>query len=319
MRYIPVQLEAISRNLRHRKINFWLFHDNAEEKKILPLAQMCETMPNVNFFAVAAGNAAYDELAKFGGAWSGAAYFPLMAHKYLPVDAERVLYIDAGDTLIVGDIDEYYGADFEGNALIVTAGRYKKENGALCRYNSEDIFDPALFAGILRGLFNSGSYVINLSAMRKMNFSFNEYIYCANSLHNTVKLNNITFEGNFSGEGEREKSYFGDQGFLSAIFVGNLKIFGYEQVRNIFFMPYNFCLWFFDTFEQQVPYEPRIIHYAGVPLKPWSAKYPLFLPRFQNRETLRDLKELRFGQTEYFYLWHEYAMLADRRMGLVEA
>lgn len=62
-----------------------------------------------------------------------------------------------------------------------------------------------------------------------------------------------------------------------------------------------------------------MIHFAGTFFKPWNGSYPIFLSRFQKKDKLRSLGELRLGQAEYYYLWHEYAILTDgilNRMGM---
>jgi len=76
-------------------------------------------------------------------------------------------------------------------------------------------------------------------------------------------------------------------------------------------MPYNFCLWYYDKMNEKPDYTPAIIHFAGTAFKPWNGTYPVFLERFQKKEQLHSMDELKLGQAGYFYLWHEYAILTN--------
>ncbi|WP_031549355.1 hypothetical protein [Oribacterium sp. FC2011] len=76
------------------------------------------------------------------------------------------MYIDAGDTFIAPDPSAYYDTDFQDNALTVTPIRFKvTPEGNLALYLESDLSNMALLPGIVRGLMNSGSYVINLKMM----------------------------------------------------------------------------------------------------------------------------------------------------------
>jgi hypothetical protein len=84
-------------------------------------------------------------------------------------------------------------------------------------------------------------------------------------------------------------------------------------------MPYNFCLWFYDRFNARPDYHPAVLHFAGTAFKPWNGRYPVFLKRFQKSDQLHSLEEVKMAQVEYFYIWHEYAILTDGildRLGL---
>ncbi|MBR1859528.1 MAG: hypothetical protein IJ797_08525 [Selenomonadaceae bacterium] len=234
-----------------------------------------------------------------GGAWHGAAYYSLCAYKYLPKDMDRILYIDAGDVLIIGDIDKYYFDDFEDKMLIVTGIRYKLLNNKAALYNPRDLFYDKFFKDIARGLFNSGSYVINLNKMRQQNYDIKDYFICAKILYHS--------------RGKNSNIYFGDQGFLSLMFVGNIKIFGYPEIINLWHMPYNFCMWYFDKMIKNPDYKFYVIHFANN-FKPWLGKYPIFLKRFQAEDMLHNLDDLKLGQAQYYYMWHEYAIMANDRL-----
>ena len=105
--------------------------------------------------------------------------------------------------------------------------------------------------------------------------------------------------------------YWGDQGFLSAAFVGDIHLYKYPEVQNLWYMPYNFCLWYYDRVNIMPSYTPAIIHFAGA-IKPWKMKYPIQIERFIVPNEVHSFKELKIGQAEWYYQWHEYAFLTDK-------
>jgi hypothetical protein len=106
--------------------------------------------------------------------------------------------------------------------------------------------------------------------------------------------------------------YYGDQGLLSATFVGDIQYYFFTDIQNVYYMPYNFCLWFYNNFNARPPYTTPIINFAGTDFKPWQGKYPLYLKRFQPKEDkLTSLNSLKENQAGYFYEWHEYAIITD--------
>lgn len=151
---------------------------------------------------------------------------------------------------------------------------------------------------ILRGIFNSGSYMMNLDKMRRDKRTLDDYQYLS------LKLRELFGDNN-------HKIYWGDQGLLSAAFVGDVRYYGFPEIRNLWYMPYNFCLWYYDRMNQKPPYSPAVLHFAGTAFKPWKGTYPIFTERFQKKESLRSMSELKNGQAGYYYLWHEYAIMAD--------
>lgn len=299
--YVSVQLFAMSRNLNDSAIDFYLFHrNNLKLNNLNILEALCRKLKNISFHSVVVPEAEkYDTLASCGGGWAGEAYFPLCAHQLLPDSVDRILYIDAGDVIINDDIFPYYNCDFEDKALIVTAGRYKQKNNEIVPYEETDLYDNNGFLGICRGLFNSGSYIINIDKLRKAQLDIDDYISFMQLLR---KL---------SGKDSEANIYWGDQGFLSAAFVGDIKLYEYPEVKDLWYMPYNFCLWYYDRKNTMPQYKVSIIHYAG-PLKPWTFKYHINIKRFSPQNGLHLFDELKIGQAEWFYVWHEYAILTDR-------
>jgi len=302
-RQLPVTLQSIHENITTGPVNFYLFHTTISEGTIKRLEKLCSYYGNIFFHEIVISDTEkYLEIAKYGGGWCAEAYYSLRAQDYLPLEMERILYLDAGDTLVVKDIDSYYFSDFDDKSLVVTAGRFKGVNmqGQLQTYETEDLWDLNLLPGILCGVFNSGSYVINLNKSRIDGYTLDDYIYLAKSLAATL--------------GRTEKVYIGDQGLLSAAFLGDVKYYAYPQIADLWNMPYDFGVWYFERMNSLPTYDIHIIHFSGVPFKPWNGKYPIFLKEFQTQGKEHMLNELKIGQAEYYYLWHEYAIKADEAL-----
>lgn len=299
MKLIPVQLEAISANLSNRQINFYLFHDGKNTSYVNKLKKI--KYQNIKFFDVIVENLEiYEEIAKKGGYWCGAAYYTLCAQNYLPEDMDRIWYIDAGDIIVVGDVDDYYFADFEDKSLIVTSILWKIENGKSDLFTRDDLVYKNYLDGIARGIFNSGSYILNLNKMRKKNYTLQSYAHLSELIYNA--------------RGKLPRTYYGDQGFLSIIYAGDLKCFGYPEIMNPSYMPYDFGIWYFDKFDK-LDYEVKVIHYIGNNIfKPWYGKYQTFLKRFQDKNKLNDLTKLNEKQIPYYNTWYQYALMTDKRL-----
>lgn len=301
--YVAVGLTAMAHNLKNAGVDFFFLHSRVSQKNIEMLKALCKELENgkINFHEVLVPHAdIYSELAKYGGGWPSEAYYSLAAHLLLPAEVDRVLYLDAGDTLIVGDIEPYYYYDFQGKSLVVTGGRYKVYKENLVLFSAEDLGDwEEGLPGILRGIFNSGSYMMNLDKMRKDKRTLADYQYLS------LKLRELFGDDNYH-------IYHGDQGLLSAAFVGDVRYYGFPEIRNLWYMPYNFCLWYYDRMNEKPDYSPAILHFVALALfKPWNGTYPIFLERFQKKEQLHSMNELKSGQAGYYYLWHEYAIMTN--------
>jgi lipopolysaccharide biosynthesis glycosyltransferase len=304
--YVAVQLTAMAQNMKTAMVDFYFFHSRVSRKNIEMLTALCGKLGTIRFHEILVPDAdIYAELAKYGNGWTGEAYYSLCAHRLLPEEVDRVMYLDAGDTLVLEDVGPYYNYDFQGKSLMVTSSKYKRVDGEVRMLDEQDLGDKdAGLPAVLRGIFNSGSYVMNLEKMRKDGLTLADYRYLADKLHEALG---------------KDEVYWGDQGLLSAAFVGDVRCFGYPEIPNIYFMPFNFCLWYYDHNDARPSYSPSVLHFAGTAFKPWNGSYPIFLNRFQKSDQLRSLGELRMGQVEYFYLWHEYAILTDgilNRLGL---
>ena len=316
MKFIPIQLESIEFNLKGRYINFYLFHDGQNISYVNKLKKI--KYNNIKFHDVVIPEeeaSKYELIANKGGGGCGAAYYSLCAHKHLPEKMDRILYLDTADIMVIDNIDDYYFDDFEGKSIIATALRYIRSNGQVVPYEKEDLMRGDLFAEIAHGLFNSGSYVINLEKLRNENYTIDNYLLCAEMMYDIkdhIPKDYFKDQKHLGHWGDQV--YWGDQGFLSLMFVGDIKYFAYPKMKNTMYMPYNFGIWYFNR-SDILQYNISIIHYTGDgEKKPWYMKFPIFLSRFQNKDKLYPLDNVNSNLIDCYKIWYGYALMANLRL-----
>ncbi len=307
---MTISLTAMAKNLAHAHIDLYLLHSQISPGTIKMLTDLCNGCGNITFHEIVVPDPEnYDPLVR-AGRWYRETYYPLCAHQLLPDTIDRILYLDAGDTLVVGDIAPYYNCDFDDNFLIVTPQKYKPEGDNFVLYKTDDLLPKkGYLPDILEGIFNSGSYMINLKKMREHAINITYYLDLTEQLQKALA----------GPDGKKDPPvYFGDQGLLSAAFIGRIKYFGYPQIRYVWYNPFNFCIGYYRYVEQKPDYQPAILHFAGVPFKPWKAAYPIFPERFrQSGGDLQSLSGLKPQQIEYYFLWLEYLFLTDKVLSLL--
>jgi lipopolysaccharide biosynthesis glycosyltransferase len=267
--YILPQIVSIGESLKNYKINLFLFHYRISPENIALLKEFTEKFDNISLTEVVAENTElYSQLATFGYKWPPEAYFSICCWDYLPAYVDRILYIDAGDVIIIGDISEYYFDDFEGKSLIVTFGKVRPD-GRL--YDQDDLFDVDNVCRMSKGTFNSGVFVINVKELRNAGISLSDVVGFAESVVDTVCLSPLTMRGNFI----ELFPYFGDQGLISLLFAGDIKYFGYAQNKDYLYMPYNFDIYKFYDARDKLWYKPKTVHYTDNNdnfTKPWKTR-----------------------------------------------
>jgi lipopolysaccharide biosynthesis glycosyltransferase len=332
--YIMPQLASIGVSLKAYGVNFYLFHSRIKPENVLALRRYAETIGNVSFNEIRITDTApYETIAERGGPFPFEAYFALCCHEYLPSDADRVLYIDAGDAVINGDVAPFYFDGFDGLSLIATLGKFAADDvkpGAkdglneLSRtlgmfnaaqtagsdpsrdlsvvrpFSREDLGDPDKLDLMLEsGIFTSGCYMINLAQFRADGRSMNDYLYLQGVLAERFP--------------DRERIYFGDQGFMSAAFAGDIKYLGWPDSFKLGYAPYNFGVWFLEG-GGDPGYEPVIPHYAGVNyMKPWQARFsPEAIGKYRfdkDPDNIHVPFRLNARQAELYELWWRYCAM----------
>jgi lipopolysaccharide biosynthesis glycosyltransferase len=281
VRHIFTQLKNIKDQLVSRyEVHFWLFHYRIEKQDIAALAAYSEHL-GIVFHEIFVDDYNEYEILRKGAdeQFPLECYFYFLAHKYLPEDIERALYIDAGDIIFDGDISEFYFATFEGNFVIASMAFSSSKK----LYNFDDLYDTNSKIAIVSEYVNAGSLMLNLKLMRI--YDIRMQFYC-----NVIDFL-ISGGMTFSTAYHKSSVYYSyDQGLLAAAFVGHLKFWGYEKYGySSIFMPYNFRAFILeknkehfgipDGAEVDLGYQPRIIHLLGN--KPWNtdkAVYDTLLP-----------------------------------------
>jgi len=318
--WILPQIASIGVNLYEYDVHFYLFHYRITPENTALIQNYCNTFENITFHEVIMQNSPlFEELAKHGGRFPPEAYAYMHCHEQLPEDEERVLYIDAGDVIIHGDISEYYFDDFEGNSVIMTPMEFAVlyPDGTHHVFDENDLANPEYVHKIRGNHVNSGVLVLNLKKFRaNANGLADHYLSCVEKLRNM----NLRYVQNIEGA-----MYLGDQGIFAIAFVGDMKMFGYDEVVKhtahysinsaelktdaYTYNAYNFLQAYHGGIQASW-YAPVVIHYATPLPKPWWHEYTL--AELENPEKLPELAGSRkkhvsnHMQLETHKVWRKY-------------
>ncbi len=172
-------------------------------------------------------------------------YYRLLAHRFLPENIERVLYLDP-DILVINSLEDLYQIDFEEKliaACLHEAPLIQSFNSARLSLTSEEE---------IREYYNSGVLMMNLAAIREEPRD-NEIIKYAEE---TTKLGSI----------------MPDQDLLNVVFKDDIKPlpeikYNYDaRNTNFYKLSHNF------RSMDKVMDETSIIHFNGKN-KPWNDNY----------------------------------------------
>lgn len=262
----------------------------------------------------------FEKMAKHGGRFPPEAYSYLYCHHQFPADVDRVLYIDAGDVIIHGDISEYYFANFEDKSFIVTPDSFavKEADGLIRPLNKSDLNNRHIDI-IRQSYVNSGCIVLNLNKLRNQHDLLTRYENWVAKL-NTMDLKPI--------QGVSGVHYLGDQGLFGLTFIDDMKFFAYNEVieptmqslpsvhaevRNLY-SPYNFGQWAYETKESS-RYTPIVLHYASPISKPWSHRYTK--QDIENPEQIKLPKNTiitkNHRQLEMHFVWWSYHLKTAKK------
>lgn len=303
--YVTVQLASISSSLPDARTDFYLIHRGLPKERLEPLHAFCRGVGNLRFHSVRIDSAEaekYDAIAARGGAWPGEAYFSLNAGAYLPKTENRVLYLDAGDVLVNRDIAPFYNAPFENNAVLTVHCSHAAEETVegvrrVRTLTAEDLRTD--YDSICRTpcLFNSGSYVINLARLREDGKTLDDYVRFAEELCDLC--------------GQERDAFWGDQGFLSALYAGRLHYYGFAQHQDTWYRPYDFVLaYYFYHDADPADYDPAVIHYCGTDVpKPWTVACDPPVARFAGTGETVPMPPQPLE--EWYRVWQETARAAD--------
>ncbi|MDR0987634.1 MAG: hypothetical protein LBL98_08095 [Ruminococcus sp.] len=230
--HLFTQLRNIADNLLPKyNVNFWLFHYRIPKADIEELTAYSEFL-GIKFHEVFVYDFEdYKVLTKgTDDRYPYESYFYFCAHRYLPEHIERALYIDAGDIIFSGDIEEFYFAPFEGNFIIASIAVSKRQE----LYTFDDLSIEDWYIDIVHEYINSGSLVLNLQLMRIFNIDLRFY----ENVTNFMMSKSFILQ---TDNPDVQVYYYYDQGLIAAAFVGQIKFFEYEHFGfQPLHMPYNF-------------------------------------------------------------------------------
>jgi lipopolysaccharide biosynthesis glycosyltransferase len=266
------QIVSMSESFGNYNVNLHLAHSRITPEHIEQIAEFAKSN-GINFIEhIITDNSKYDIIAEGGGEWPVEAYYSFDAHNYL--DCERVLYFDAGDVVFDGDIARYYFEDFKNNLLIATTITYLSDGDEYLPFEQSSLRSAKQIKTVMRGIINSGCYVMNLSLMRDINLKLDDFIDIKEALKTMLGID--------------KDIYWGDQGLLGMACFGNIRFPANPFINNVYYMPYNFCIWYYDKFDY-LWYEPYVIHFAAGKGKPWKPSFTTdelreILDNAENRE-----------------------------------
>ena len=256
VRYILPQLVSLEENMSGYDLHYYLVHCRIDPGNVKMLEEFTHNRTGITFHEIKLDDVSlYEAVARGGGPWPCEAYFTLRVQDYMPDDVDRVWYLDTGDIVICGDAGPYYFADFEGNSLIVTPMSYKKdpESGKESLYTRDDILTLADGP-----MFNSGSYIIDVEKFRREGYESEDYLYLSEALKPHAKHDLFV--------------YLGDQGFLATAFVEDMLLYGYPEIMDVGYMPYNYITSFYGLHKRDPICDPVVLHY-DTKVKPWVARF----------------------------------------------
>jgi hypothetical protein len=271
------QLESLSATNSRYDISFYLFHTTVSDENIKLISDYSKKC-GISFFEVKITDTApFELLASHGGRWPKEAYYYMGLQDLLPPDMDRIMYIDAADNYMNGDLGRYYFSDFNGKSI--TSYMYqcwigKGEEGYMIReFKSEDLENPDLMNMICRGAIFGSSIVFNLEKIRQGGLRTSDFVELAKTLVITLRA---------------KKAYFGDQGLMSVAYLEDMNLYGFPETISFrldengvekglayYLAPYCFTVAAIAHKDISFAYEPVVIHFDFPEWKPWK---PSFTP-----------------------------------------
>jgi lipopolysaccharide biosynthesis glycosyltransferase len=282
--HILPQLASLAATNSRYDLHFYLFHTDISDEKIALIGSFAESVGITFHNTVITDTAPYEHFAKLGGKYPEEAFYTIGLEKYLPPDMDRILYIDAGDIIINGELARYYFDDFEGKAIIAASANPKvrilNNRVSIEEFTAEDLAHPQLRKFMTTGIINSGVVLYNLPHIRENDYSTENFTVLADALN--------------AGNTGEKPAFFADQGLLSVGYLGDQKLFGFPQcvfnqaIRTqgsppVWFtlpIPYNYTAGSMLGYSPLLSCEPIVLHFDFPQWKPWK-------PDFTEGELLR--------------------------------
>lgn len=216
-----------------RKINIYLLNKNLSRNKINDISEYIKKMGG-KFENIVVSDNDLPELPIVINRFSVEMYYRIIAHKLLPKDLDRILWLDA-DIIINGKLDRFYDQSFNDKYLVVCNDFYEKEEEIQSIKMRMDINNKHVY-------FNSGVILFNLNKIRK---SITE---------ENIKTCLIKY---------KDRLTYPDQDILNHLYQNNVK-YDNEYI-------YNFQVNNLKKLTKEQLKSIKILHYSGA-RKPWDVK-----------------------------------------------
>lgn len=217
----------------HRNVNIYLLNKNLTDTKINDISRYVKEMGG-KFKNVVVSDNDLPELPIVIKRFSVEMYYRIIAHKLLPRDLDRILWLDA-DIIINGKLDRFYDQNFSDKYLVVCKDFYEQEEEIQSIKKNMDINSKHVY-------FNSGVILFNLKKIRE-NIKEEEIKECLIKYKDDLRypdqdILNHLYQNNVKYENE----------YIYNFQVNNLKKLTNDQLESI-----------------------KILHYSGF-RKPWNAR-----------------------------------------------
>lgn len=216
-----------------RRINIYLLNKSLSDKKINDISKYIEKMGG-KFENIVVSDDDLPELPIVLNRFSIEMYYRIIAHKLLPKDLDKILWLDA-DIIINGKLDKFYDQSFNEKYLIVCKDFYEQEEEIQSIKKNMDINNKHIY-------FNSGVILFNLNKIRK---SITE---------EDIRTCLIEY---------KDKLTYPDQDILNYLYQNNVK-YDNEYI-------YNFQVNNLKNLTRNQLKSIKILHYSGS-RKPWDVK-----------------------------------------------
>lgn len=241
-----------------QRINFWFFHLDVADPIMNRMARFCDKLPNVRLHPVRVERTdALVALKTLGGKPDCERFLWFVAHQYLPAELDRVIYIDALDTMVLDDLRPFLNQDLGDGYVLACHEFLARAQPPItigpAREALEAGTDPEVIRRVSLGLINSGAMVLNLRRFRDEGIDLDHYVQTATWA-------------------QQQGLSFGDQGLFSLTF-GSAFAPAHDR--------YNFRFGFPGA--GRIKAEPAIVHFAGHVPKPFA-----FRPDPAQEQLIRD-------------------------------
>lgn len=238
MRYTYVMLTSLFRNQPDAHIHVYLLHSDlteSDQTHLLSLAK--EYSQNIHFLFI--DQSLFSDKLPTTSSWPLEAYYRLLLLNLLPLEVERILYLDV-DMIINKPISKLYFTDFENSYFCVC-----RDMGVSLPFSDirNEIFKEHISNSFT--YFNSGMMLWNIKELRSK-YSFNDYMALAQRLNFHILAP--------------------DQDLLNFMHWNQVKFVDEYQYNLFSKLAYNNGVRYQDVLS-----ETTIVHFAG--MKPWEGEY----------------------------------------------